>query len=360
MTACSYGMNDDAKSVDAPSEDGLSLDEDGAKRAFLKINRLLPNRRIDKYIQHRFPDFSRSTIQKLIGEHAVTVNGKATKNSYNLKPGDRVDLILPPAPTNKIVPEDIPLDILHEDESLLIINKQENLVVHPAKGIRGGTLVNGLAYYSNCLSSANGEFRPGIVHRLDRNTTGVIIVAKTDTAHWRVAHQFEHRLVEKVYLAIVQGTLELDADVIDMPLGRHPGVREKYAARPDSGKPATTKYEVLEQFRGYALVRLSPKTGRTHQLRVHMSLIKHPIAGDIMYGGKTVTLEQLTSRQATDSSIELDEGLRSDEVLIEHQALHASQITIRHPESAERVTYEAPLSDKFARLLQLLRQFRRI
>jgi 23S rRNA pseudouridine1911/1915/1917 synthase len=348
-------MNEDIKTVDALSEAELSQEEDGAQHAFLIIKRQLPNRRIDKYIRHRFPDFSRAIIQKLITEQAVTVNGKSTKSSYNLKAGDRVDLILPPPATHEIVPEDIPLDIVHEDESLLVINKQEDLVVHPAKGIRGGTLVNGLAYYSNSLSTVNGQFRPGIVHRLDRNTTGIILVAKTDTAHWRLAHQFEHRLVEKIYFAIVQGTMELDADVIDIPLGRHPRIREKYAARTESGKNATTKYEVIEQFRGYALVRLSPKTGRTHQLRVHMSLIKHPIAGDTMYGGKAVTVDQLSNSQRS-----VDSGDGGDDTLFNHQALHARQITIRHPDSAERVTYEAPLSDRFARMLDLLRQYRRV
>ena len=171
--------------------------DDGAQRVCLVIRRLLPNRRIDKYLKHRFPDFSRTVIQRLIKEEAVTVNGRATKSSYNLNPQDRVDLILPPPETKEIPPEDIPLDVIYEDDDMLALNKQANLVIHPARGNRGGTLVNGLVYYSNALSQAGGEFRPGIVHRLDRNTTGVLVVAKTDTAHWRIAHQFEHRQMQK-------------------------------------------------------------------------------------------------------------------------------------------------------------------
>ncbi len=277
-------FDDNATEADELAES--EIEDDGGRHECLTIRRMLPNRRIDKYLNHRFPDFSRTAIQRLIKEEAVTVNGRTTKASYNLNPGDKVDILLPPPPTTEIPGEDIPLNIIYEDDHMIVLNKQAGLIVHPARGNRSGTLVNGLVYYSDSLSSGSGEFRPGIVHRLDRNTTGVIVVAKNDLAHWRIAHQFEHRLTQKTYVAIVQGQMELDGDTIDMPLGRHPKVREKYSVQIETGKPAVTGYEVLEQFNGYAFVRLMPKTGRTHQLRVHMSAIRHPIVADDMYGGK--------------------------------------------------------------------------
>lgn len=341
-----------------PDDGEIREEDDGGQRASLVIKRLLPNRRIDKYLKHRFPDFSRNVIQGLIKEEAVTVNGRKTKSSYQVNPGDRIDLLLPPPPTTEIPPEDIPLHILFEDENMIVLNKQANLVVHPARGNRGGTLVNGLVHYSNALSSAGGDFRPGIVHRLDRNTTGVIVIAKTDTAHWRLAHQFEYRKVQKTYLAIVHGTMELDADVIEIPLGRHPRVREKYAAKPDGGKEAVTEYHVEKQYRGYALVRMFPKTGRTHQIRVHMSAIKHPIVADTMYGGHTMTLGQLSDKAARPEDGDNAEGLGVDDVVIDRHALHAATLDIRHPVTAEMMHFEAPLPGDMQRLLKLLERYR--
>jgi len=345
-------------SQDLSAPPGLEGEEDGAEHACLVIKRLLPNRRIDTYLRHRFGDFSRTLIQGLIAEKAVTVNGRPTKSSYNLQPGDRVDVLLPPRPSNEIPPEDIPLEILYEDEHMLVLNKQANLVVHPARGNRGGTLVNGLVHYSSSLSQVNEPFRPGIVHRLDRNTTGVMVVAKTDTAHWRLARQFEQRQVRKTYLAVVHGTMELDADVIDVPLGRHPRAREKYAARPETGKQAVTLYELLRQYRGYATLHLFPRTGRTHQLRVHMSLMKHPVVADIMYGGKTVTLTQLANGAAVPD--ELLAGLSPDQPVIERQALHAASLELRHPATGKTHTFAAPLPADMQRLIDLLERYRRV
>ena len=339
---------------DALVTEGATEEEDGAQHVCLVIRHLLPTRRIDKYLRHRFSDFSRSMIQRLIREEAVTVNGRPTKASYQLSPQDRVDVIVPPVETKEIPPEDIPLDILYEDEHMLVVNKQADLVVHPARGNQGGTLVNGLVNYSDSLSSGGGPFRVGIVHRLDRNTTGVIVVAKTDTAHWRLAHQFEYRQVEKTYIAVVHGTMELDSDVINLPLGRHPRVREKYAVRPAEGKAAVTRYQVLEQYRGYALVRLMPKTGRTHQLRVHMSSMKHPIVSDTMYGGKVPLAGQLADGAALDEG----EGLGPDVPVITRQALHAAELTIRHPETAEKMRFAAGLPGDMELLIRLLERWR--
>ncbi len=352
------------------SEDSVELDdvedgeisaqteEDGAEHSTLVIRRLLPNRRIDKYLHHRFPEASRTLIQRLIKEEAVTVNDKPTKASYQLNPGDKVDIILPPPVTTEIPGEDIPLNIIYEDEYMLAINKQADLIIHPARGNRSGTMVNALVHYSNSLSMVNGDFRPGIVHRLDRNTTGVIVVAKTDTAHWRLAHQFEHRLTRKQYVAVVHGTMDLDSDLIDVPLGRHPRVREKYAARPDSGKEAVTVYEVMRQYQGYALMRLKPRTGRTHQLRVHMSISKHPIVSDTMYGGKTMTLAQLVGDCDRPGPGEPGGELGDDDIVIDRQALHAERLEIRHPISGEMMELVAPLPPDMQQLVDLLERYR--
>ena len=336
------------------------LDQDTTTHAQLLIRRLLPDRRLDKYIRHRFPDFSRTLIQRLIKEQAVTVNDKPAKCSYQLSPRDKVDIILPPPVTNEITPEDIPLEIIYEDEDILVINKQANLIVHPARGNRGGTLVNGLVNYSQSLSQVNGQFRPGIVHRLDRNTTGVILIAKTDTAHWRIAHQFEHRQTHKRYVAVVQGSMDLDADVINMPLGRHPRVREKYAVKPETGKSAVTTYHVKQQYSGYTLLDLIPKTGRTHQLRVHTSAIKHPIVGDDLYGGKTVTISQLAGKEPLPQPGELGSSLAPDEAIIKRQALHAAELTIRHPITEKDITFNAPLPKDMELLIGLLERYRQL
>jgi 23S rRNA pseudouridine1911/1915/1917 synthase len=341
-------------------EDQSIEDEDGAQHESLTIKRLPENRRIDKYLSGRFPDFSRALIQRLIREEAVTVNDQPIKCSYHLCLRDRVDLILPPLATNEIPPEDIPLEIIYEDEHILVLNKQSDLIVHPARGNRGGTLVNGLVRYSNSLSKVNGDFRPGIVHRLDRNTTGVIITAKSDTAHWRLAYQFEHRQTRKVYVALVHGTIELDADVISLPLGRHWRVREKYAVRMDGGKEAVTAYQLEKQYRGYASVKLMPKTGRTHQLRVHLSAIKHPIVADTVYGGKMMTLEQLADGGALPQGDEAGGRFGPDDFVIGRQALHAAELYIRHPISGKEMHFEAPLPEDMRLLVELLERYRQI
>ncbi|MBI9018140.1 MAG: RluA family pseudouridine synthase [Phycisphaerae bacterium] len=340
-----------------------ALEEDGAQHERLIIRRLLPNRRIDKYVHHRFPDASRTMIQKLIKEKAITVNGLPTKKSYELDPGDKIDIILPPPPTNEIIGEDIPLDVIYEDEHIIVLNKQADFIVHPARGHKSGTMVNALVHYSNSLSSVSGDFRPGIVHRLDRNTTGVILIAKTDTAHWRIAHQFEHRLTQKVYTAIVHGNLELDADVIDEPLGRHSKVREKYSVVSKDnkdGRHSTTMYQVAERFDGYTLMKLFPKTGRTHQLRVHMSYLKHPIVADDMYGGKFMTLEQLANGKDLPVEGEPGYGLAPGDIVINRQALHASELMFKHPITGKDMHIIAPLKADMQMTLALLAKYRTI
>ncbi len=299
-------------------------------------------RRIDQYLTDRVPYLSRASVQRLIDEGWVTVNGKVTtKASYHPREADIVEMVAPPEPVTEIVPEPIPLDVIYEDDHMMAINKQAGLIVHPARGKWTGTLVNGLVYYGQKWSSINGNWRPGILHRLDRNTTGIMLIAKTDEAHWRLARQFENRTIEKTYLAIIHGVPQLAGDVIDMPIGRDRYVREKQAVRKieNGGRSAVTIYQVEEVFRSpsgdaFALLRLSPKTGRTHQLRVHMSVRGFPMVGDTTYGGRIVE----------------SGGWRFD-----RQALHAWQISFVHPVTLQRMTLQAPLPEDLRKLLEILR-----
>ncbi len=327
----------------------IPIDEDQADRVRIHVRRRLPGRRLDKYLHGRFPRLSRTTIQRLIKQGAITVNGATTKASYEMSGGDVVELVIPPPEPREVIPEDIPLDIVYEDDDLLALNKAAGIICHPARGDQTGTLANALVFYANTLSHGEDPFRPGIVHRLDKNTTGIMLVAKTDEAHWRLSLQFERRTVQKTYLAIVHGNPPLDGDTIDAPIGVHPVVREKFAVfvrdnKIDTTKSAVTAYEVAERYRGFALVKLFPKTGRTHQLRVHMSHIGHPIVGDTMYGGRVVSAFDLTGNPAAPV-----------QPLFTVQALHAWKIRFRHPIREEPMELEAPLPPPFLQAVELLR-----
>jgi 23S rRNA pseudouridine1911/1915/1917 synthase len=315
--------------------------------------------RIDQFLSGRVSYLSRSAVQRLIDDGLVRVNGKSTKASYKLKEGDCVEMVAPPEPVNELVPEPIPLDIVYEDDHFLALNKQADLIVHPARGRWTGTLVNGLVYYGRKWSTINGEWRPGILHRLDRNTTGIMLIAKSDEAHWRLARQFENRTIQKTYLAVIHGVPELLSDVIDMPIGKDKYIRERQAVRKEEngGRPAVTKYEVEEVFESnadvnlqpssfahdrklptppqrFAFVRLKPKTGRTHQLRVHMSALGHPMVGDTMYGGRI---------------------FETSDFRFDRQALHAAEITFVHPVTLKTMTLAAPLPPDIRRLTEILR-----
>lgn len=315
----------------------------------LKVGHSIRERRLDKYLNRRFSNFSRRFIQDAIKAGSVKVNGKTAKPSLKLSPGDQIDFTPPEAPSKEILPEDIPLNIIYEDSELIILNKQPGMLVHPARGNTHGTLVNALAFYSDQLSSGLGEFRPGIVHRLDKDTTGVMVATKNDAAQWQIAKQFEHRQVNKTYLAIVHGTPELTADRIKAPLGTHPRIREKCAIRMDTGREAITFYQVLESFRGFSLLKLTPKTGRTHQIRVHLSYIKHPIVADNMYGGKLVYPWQLTDAEPA-----------VQEPIIGRVALHAHALEFKHPTTDEMMKFEAPLPEDMQNLLDMLREYRKV
>jgi 23S rRNA pseudouridine1911/1915/1917 synthase len=316
-------------------------------------------RRIDQYLVDRVPYLSRAGVQRLIDDGLVTVDGRTTKASYKLKAGETVTMVAPPEPVNEIVPEDIPLDIVYEDEHFLALNKQADLIIHPARGRWHGTLVNGLAFYGNKWSNVNGVWRPGILHRLDRNTTGIMLVAKSDEAHWRIARQFENRTIQKTYVAVCHGVPELLSDVINMPIGKDRYVREKQAVRKEEngGKPAVTRYEIQQildtgaqpfvlnqgahphdrNFKAppgrFTFVKLFPKTGRTHQLRVHMSVLGYPMVGDTMYGGRV---------------------FESGDFRFERQALHAFEITFVHPATLNTMTLSAPVAPDMAKLIETL------
>ncbi|HIJ71171.1 MAG TPA: RluA family pseudouridine synthase [Planctomycetes bacterium] len=321
-------------------------DERVGEHLCFRVGSSIKSRRLDRYLGGRFSQFSRTRLQKIIKDQGVNVNGRPAKPSHKLNPGDEIDLILPPRELRELVAEDIPISVIYEDDQMIVVNKQADLIVHPARGNTHGTLVNGLVYYADKLSTGSGEFRPGIVHRLDKNTTGVLVVAKTDTAHWKLARQFAQRKTNKTYLAVVHGRLELNADCINKPVGMHPIARQKGAIRPD-GKEAVTFYEVLEEFRGFSLVKLSPKTGRTHQLRIHMAYLQHPIVADDMYGGKVVYDWQLQDRDA-----------EAAQPVINRPALHAARLEIRHPVSGEMMEFQAPLPPDMQTLIDKLRKFR--
>ena len=322
-------------------------DHQGGGKLRLRVGDSVKQRRIDKYLQGRFSNLSRAMIQRAIKSGDVLINSSPVKPSQKINAGDIIELTVPEQPKREIEGEEIPLEVLYEDEDLIIINKQPDIVVHPARGNLSGTLVNALVHYSENLSSGLGEFRPGIVHRLDRNTSGVMIVTKNDVAQWKVAKQFERRTTRKTYIAIVHGRPELHSDRISAPLGIHPRVREKYAIRPDSGKEAITTYEVMELFRGFAMVKLFPHTGRTHQLRVHMAYLKHPIVADDMYGGKLVYPWQLK-----------DVPQRPQAPILKRTALHAFSIEFKHPTTGKIVKFQAPLPEDMQTLLDMLRTYR--
>jgi 23S rRNA pseudouridine1911/1915/1917 synthase len=319
-----------------------------SRRLTLQVGNSIKERRLDKYLHGRFSNFSRVMLQEIIKAGGVKVNGKVVKPSFKLSPADIIELTPPEPPSKEILAQDIPLNIIYEDDDIIVLNKPSRLIVHPARGNTYGTLVNALAFYSEKLSSGLGEFRPGIVHRLDKDTTGVMVVTRNDTAQWKIAKQFENRQVKKSYLAIVHGVPELTADRIKVPLGVHPKIREKYAIRPEIGKEAITLYEVVESFRGFSLLKMTPKTGRTHQIRVHLSYIKHPIVGDDMYGGKLIYPWQL---QDAEPAVQ--------EPVINRPALHAWTLEFKHPTTKEPVKFEAPLPEDMQNLLEMLKKYRK-
>lgn len=305
-------------------------------------------RRVDVWLHERLPAHSRSWIKELVKRGAVKVGGGAVKPSYKVAAGDQVVAeVLPHPEARELAPEDIPLRILHEDASVLLIDKPPGLVVHPGSGRHDGTLANALAFHVGELSDVGGSSRPGIVHRLDRDTSGVMVVAKSNAAHYAIAQQFQDRTTAKEYLALVEGVVEFDADVIDKPLARSPIDASKVIVDPGRGKSATTTYEVQERFEGFSLVLCRPKTGRTHQIRVHLASIGHPIVADATYGRRSRLFRSELLRRKP------EEG---EAPLLERQALHARRLEFLHPLEGKRVAYEAPVPADLEATVEALRE----
>jgi len=289
-------------------------------------------KRLDVYVAERLA-LSRSAVQRLIDEGWVLVNGGRQKPGRRVKAGDVVAVTIPEPEPLDTLPEGLPIDILYEDEDIIVVNKPRGLVVHPGAGNWSGTLVNRLLAHCKDLSGIGGKIRPGIVHRLDKDTSGVIVAAKNDAAHLALARDLKQRRVEKTYLAIVHGTPKEERGTINAPIGRHPTHRKKMAVLPEGqGRPAITHYEVIERLQGYALLKLNPVTGRTHQIRVHLAHIGYPVVGDAVY------------------------GRRKDALGMSGQALHAASLAFEHPRTRERMQFAAPLPDDMARVLARLRE----
>jgi 23S rRNA pseudouridine1911/1915/1917 synthase len=397
------------------------LEEAGAERMAWTMSKD-SSLRLDKYVQGRLKGISRSQVQKLIDLGAVTVNGTPGKPAQKLKGDDVIEVVVPPKPSEDLIPEDIPLDILYEDDVFIAINKEAGIIVHPARSRLTGTMINALAYHFEhhpgntvdrtvnaqeaaraseagplpkksdnkrnrakdktkpSLSSVGKDAaRPGVIHRLDMNTTGVILFAKQNEGHWLLAKQFEERTNTKAYLAVVHGNPE-PVGVIDQPLGKHPTIREGNAVRHDStGKHALTLYRVREQYEGYALVECEIKTGRTHQIRVHLQYIGHPIVGDLMYGGEIVGPKELDEppfpagcRVNLSYARSKEEGKKLEAralerfeqgedhpdgpAIIAHPALHAAYLQVKHPIDGHDMIFTAPLHEPMRTLVQELRK----
>lgn len=288
--------------------------------------------RIDRFLGSRLEQVSRSYLQKLVKDGAVLVNGKPVKSSYKVENGDRIRLEIPDAVEPEIEAEPMELDILYEDSDIILINKPKGMVVHPAAGHYSGTLVNGLmAHCKNELSGINGVMRPGIVHRIDMDTTGVLIVCKNDKAHNAIAEQLKAHSITRKYYAIVHGVLKADTGTVNAPIGRHPVDRKKMSINEKNGKEAVTHYRVLQRFRRFTFVECQLETGRTHQIRVHMASIGHPLLGDQVYGPAKVPFS----------------GLQG-------QTLHAGVLGIIHPSTGEYMEFTAPLPAYFEAVLKKL------
>ena len=289
--------------------------------------------RIDALLARCVPELTRSAAARLIDAGAVSVGGRAVKKNYKCSSGDEITLVMPEAADCELRPQDIPLDIVYEDSDLLVVNKARGMVVHPAPGHPDGTLVNALMFRcGSSLSGIGGEKRPGIVHRIDKDTSGLLIVAKNDFAHLALSAQLADRSLSRVYEAVVRGGMREDSGTVDAPIGRHPTDRKKMAVTPKGSRSAVTHWEVIARYRGYTHIRCRLETGRTHQIRVHMASIGHPLLGDMVYGSA------------------------KNPYHLEGQALHAMILGFVHPRTGEYMEFTAPLPEYFVKLLPKLRK----
>lgn len=290
------------------------------------------NMRADVFLTRKHPELSRSHVQNLIADGYVRVNEKNIKSNYKLHVGDRIAFVVPPPAEVAIIPQEIPLEVLYEDSQVIVINKPRGMVVHPAAGNYEGTLVNALLEHCADLSGINGVMRPGIVHRIDKDTSGVLMAAKTDRAHLSLARQIKDRTVTRRYITLVHGNIQEESGIIDAPIGRHPTDRKKMAVNVRNGKEAITHFKVLERFGAYTLVEARLKTGRTHQIRVHMDYIGHPVVGDPKYGPRNPHFD------------------------LQGQFLHARVLGFDHPMTGEYMEFSAPLPQVLEDILARLRK----
>jgi 23S rRNA pseudouridine1911/1915/1917 synthase len=312
----------------------------------LIVNAQETNLRLDTFISTHLPECSRSRVTALIREGAILVDGQPCKPAYKVKAGQVVSGSIPAPTVSDLVPQSIPLDILFEDHALIVVNKPAGLVVHPAAGHAAGTLVNALLHHCPDLEGIGGEKRPGIVHRLDKDTSGVMVVAKNDMAHKALSNQFKERHIRKIYLALVLGAPRQESGIIDMPVGRHLVDRKKMAVVYSGGREARTLWHVHERFAAATLLAMDLKTGRTHQIRVHCLAIHHPIIGDPIYGPRR--LPHTSLKHHTPMHHILSQAKR--------QMLHASQLSFSHPSSGAALEFQAPLPPDMAQIIRQLRE----
>jgi 23S rRNA pseudouridine1911/1915/1917 synthase len=301
--------------------------------------------RLDIFLSQKDAGLSRSQARRLIDGGEALVDGRPARASYRLRPGERVSLHRPPPAPAGIVAEDIPLDIRYEDDAVLVVDKPAGMVVHPAAGNSRGTLVNALQFHCGRLSSVGGLMRPGIVHRLDKGTSGLMVIAKTDEAHRHLSEQFKKRRVSKHYTVLVHGDLREDEGVIDAPVGRHPVERKKMSTASRRGKAALTRWRVLERYGDCTLLEAQIETGRTHQIRVHLGAMGHPVVGDAVYGG---------SKRAADRT-----ALRAALKRLARQALHAGRLSFLHPLTGRVMSFESPLPADMAEVIDFLKDWQK-
>ena len=303
-----------------------------SEKLILQVTEDWQDKRIDVFVSQN-TDFSRNSVQILLEEGKISVNDKKVSKSYKMKTGDCLTIIIEQAKDVGITAEDIPLDIYYEDDDLLVVNKPKGMVVHPANGNENGTLVNALMYHcKDSLSGINGEIRPGIVHRIDKDTSGLLVIAKNDIAHEHLAKQFKEHSINRIYHAIVYGNVKEDSGDVEAPIGRHKTDRKKFCITQTNSKSAFTHYDVVDRLKGFTLVKCKLKTGRTHQIRVHMQSLGHPLAGDPVYGPKNCITE------------------------LKGQALHAGVLGFVHPKTGEYIEFSSPWPPEFEKFYNKVKQ----
>ena len=320
-----------------------SFSKNEGKHFSIRVTEKDQGRRLDQFLSETDLNLSRSQAKNLIKKNYILLNQRPTKPSIHLKAGDLISVTFPRPEPLSLKPEPLPLTILYEDSSVIVVDKPAGMVVHPAAGNPSGTLVNALLYHCKDLGGINGVLRPGIVHRLDKDTSGVMVVAKDDEAYQQLTRQFRNRTVEKVYLTIAYGKFKQEEGLIDSAIGRHPSQRKRMSTRTRKGRMAITRWKRIESLNGFTLLEIFPQTGRTHQIRVHLSSMGHPLLGDPLYGRKG----RLGSIQ--------DPGLKECVKRMNRQALHALRLAFSHPRTGEKVQFESPIPQDMREVLEWLR-----